>query len=50
MDGCSIWNWKSHVKHNGSVYSVQFTINGVSEIPRRRVLKQAQGPGHKESF
>ncbi len=34
MDRGSIENWKFHVKQSGAVYSVQYTINGVSELPR----------------
>jgi hypothetical protein len=39
MDG-SIENWKAHVKKNGSVYSVQYTINGVSELPGNEGFKR----------
>ncbi len=40
MDRGSIENWKFHVKQNGAVYSVQYTINGVSELPRNEGFKR----------
>ncbi len=40
MDGSSIGNWKFHVKQDGAVYSVQYTINGVSELPRNEGFKR----------
>jgi hypothetical protein len=40
MDRSSIGNWKFHVKQNGSVYSVQYTINEVSELPRNEGFKR----------
>ncbi len=50
MDG-SIENWKSHVKKNGSVYSVQYTINGVSELPGNEGFKRgARRPAVKIAY
>ena len=40
MDRGSIGNWKSHVKQNGSVYSVRYPINGVSELPGNEGFKR----------
>lgn len=52
MDRGSIENWKSHVKQNGAVYSVQYTKKGLANFRGMSMNKRlmAQGVRHKESF